>query len=116
MTDHRTTGQKGEEIAMRYLMIRGYIYFGKNVRIGHDEIDLILYDHSEDAIVFVEVKTRSKDDPDFHPLLNFTTHKKQCVQRAAKAWIARQTKEWGYRIDLVTVVDGQVRDHVKNVQ
>jgi Holliday junction resolvase-like predicted endonuclease len=63
----------------------------------------------------VEVKARSKDDPDFSPVLNFTEHKKACVRRGAQRWIAAQEHERGWRIDLVLVADGKVADHIKDV-
>ncbi len=115
MADHHIVGREGEDVAMRYLLMSGYSLLGRNVRIGHDEIDLIVFDPMDTVIVFVEVKARSKDDPDFSPLLNFTEDKKACVRRAAERWIAAQEHEWGWRIDLVLVADGKVADHIKDV-
>ncbi len=49
-------GQVGENIAMQYLMKKGYIFLDKNFRGKYGEIDLIFKD--EDFLVFVEVKLR----------------------------------------------------------
>ena len=51
-------GEKGERLALEYLLKRGYTLRAKNYRVGHREIDLILEDR-EGVIVFVEVKARS---------------------------------------------------------
>ena len=51
-------GEKGERLALEYLLKRGYTLRAKNFRAGHREIDLILEDR-EGVIVFVEVKARS---------------------------------------------------------
>jgi putative endonuclease len=100
---------------MRYLLTSGYGLLGRNVRIARDEIDLIVYDPVDGVIVFVEVKSRTIDHPDFSPLLNFTDDKKACVRRAAERWIADQEREWGWRMDLILVADGKMTEHVKDV-
>lgn len=115
MADHLITGRNGEDVAMRYLLTSGYGLLGRNVRIARDELDLIVYDPVDGVIVFVEVKSRTINDPDFSPLLNFTDEKRACVARAAQRWIADQEKEWGWRIDLILVAKGKVIDHVKDV-
>lgn len=115
MADHLSTGRNGEDVAMRYLLTSGYGLLGRNVRIARDELDLIVYDPVDGVIVFVEVKSRTINDPDFTPLLNFTEDKKACVTRAAQRWIADQEKEWGWRIDLILVAEGKVTDHLKDV-
>ena len=100
---------------MRHLLTSGYALLGRNVRIARDEIDLIVFDPMDGVIVFVEVKARTKSDPDFTPLLNFTEGKKAHIIRAAERWIADQKREWGWRIDLILVADGKVIDHMKDV-
>ena len=50
-------GNRGEEIAARFLTDKGYKVIGRNYRIRGGEIDIIAID--EDALVFVEVKTRT---------------------------------------------------------
>ncbi|MEG1524035.1 MAG: YraN family protein [Clostridia bacterium] len=52
-------GDYGEELALTYLMERGWILRGRNVRFGHKELDLVMQDG--ETIVFVEVKARSSD-------------------------------------------------------
>ena len=37
-------GEKGERLALEYLLKRGYTLRAKNYRAGHREIDLILED------------------------------------------------------------------------
>ena len=115
MAEHLITGRNGEDVAMRYLLTSGYGLLGRNVRINKNEIDLIVYDPVDGVIVFVEVKSRTVNDPDFTPLLNFTEENKGCVTRAAECWIADQEREWGWRIDLILVAEEKVVDHLKDV-
>jgi len=50
------TGIRGEQIALSFLLGRGYHLVARNWRCRSGEIDLIMMDGSE--LVFVEVKTR----------------------------------------------------------
>lgn len=57
-------GNRGEEIAARYLTDKGYKIIGRNFRIRGGEIDIIAIDPStgsglNSTLVFVEVKTRT---------------------------------------------------------
>lgn len=108
-------GRYGEAIAAEYLQNLGYTLKGRNVRIGRDEIDLLLYDPEDQVMVFAEVKTRSRKHADFHALRNITFQKKACALRAAQAWVAKEEYEGGYRIDVVCVEGGRVTLHWKDV-
>jgi putative endonuclease len=56
-------GNRGEEIATRYLADKGYKIIGRNFRIRGGEIDIIAIDSSgvvgNETLVFIEVKTRT---------------------------------------------------------
>ena len=49
-------GRIGESTVRKYLEQKGYTFVAQNVRVGHDEIDLIMLDGR--VTVFVEVKLR----------------------------------------------------------
>ncbi|MDD4287078.1 MAG: YraN family protein [Candidatus Peribacteraceae bacterium] len=115
MTTNTDTGLKGEEIAARYLLSIGYDIRGRNVRVGHDEIDIIAHDPVDDVIVFAEVKTRSKLLKDFPPELGIDWRKKQRLIHAARAWVHRHHYDRGYRMDLVSVEEGKVSGHLKEL-
>lgn len=57
MTDKIKTGNKGEDIAVNFLMENGYEIVERNYRYKHSEIDIIV--KKKDFLIFVEVKTRS---------------------------------------------------------
>ncbi len=50
-------GNIGEETAAKYLMSKGYTHLQSNLKVGHDEIDLLMQDGR--TYVFVEVKLRA---------------------------------------------------------
>ncbi|MDR1438024.1 MAG: YraN family protein [Puniceicoccales bacterium] len=53
-------GRWGEGVAMRHLLHKHYRIVEKNWRMGRGELDIVARDG--DVTVFVEVKTRSRDD------------------------------------------------------
>ena len=65
MATHNEFGRLGEELAVRYLMGKGYKILERNWRTIHKEIDILAKDGKD--LVVVEVKTRKTDeygDPD----------------------------------------------------
>lgn len=56
MSGSQDLGRIGEETALRYLERKGYACLGRNVRVGKDELDLVMRDGM--TTVFVEVKLR----------------------------------------------------------
>lgn len=53
---HLITGEKGESLATKFLIQKGYKLLSRNYRFKKAEIDLVV--RTEDELVFVEVKTR----------------------------------------------------------
>ena len=92
-------GRRGEEIAARFLTERGARIVGRNVRVGRDEIDLLL--DIDGQRVVVEVKTATDNGSSPRPEENFDENKAARIRRAA-----RNLDTPVQRIDLVTVVIG----------
>jgi len=59
-------GRRGEEFAVSFLKRKGFIIIDRNFRIRGGEIDIVAIDPTEgkgnEALVFVEVKTRSTQE------------------------------------------------------
>lgn len=51
-------GQLGEFIAALYLAERGFVILDRNYRCEHGEADIIARDPEDNALVFIEVKSR----------------------------------------------------------
>ncbi len=58
-TAKRKTGDRGEELAAKYLESKGYLIFERNWTHGKNEIDIIAA--INEYVVFVEVKTTMSD-------------------------------------------------------
>lgn len=65
ITQKQTIGKKGEELALQFLIEKGFEKLATNYRTGkgsgnNGEIDIIV--KKENVIHFIEVKTRKNDD------------------------------------------------------
>jgi putative endonuclease len=105
MAQHNLLGNKGEMLAARFLMDKGYAIHEYNWRSGHKEIDLIAQER--DVLVFVEVKSRSSAV--FGDAVDAVTPAKiKLLISAAEAYIQQREIDLDYRFDVVTVVgDGE---------
>ena len=101
MAEHNELGQKGEELARKYLMGKGFRILETNYRYGKVEIDIIA--EEGDYLVIVEVKTRSSSyygDPEV-----FVDKRKQrFLIRAAGKYIMWKNIDKETRFDIVSVL------------
>ena len=117
VSPHLVVGKTGEDHAAQFLRTNGYRILERNVRVGkHDEIDIIAMDPREDILVFVEVKTRSQENVDYVPSLNFTQKKRTNLFRAARRWMDAQKYDRGYRFDLLGIMGNTIVEHLIDVR
>jgi putative endonuclease len=94
-------GERGESLATRYLRDLGYRIIVRNYRSPLGEIDIIARDGA--TLVFVEVKTRSYDDP--KPEEQINAAKRHQITKAAKSYLGRYGSPWPpARFDVVAIV------------
>lgn len=114
MAEHIDFGKQGEEIAVKYLMDKGYEILERNWRNRHKEIDIIAKDGKE--LVIVEVKTRKSDNYG-EPDLAVTKQKQRLLIYAANAYIYRSDLDIDTRFDIISIFfkDGKpVIDHIED--
>jgi putative endonuclease len=88
----RSLGRLGEQLAAAHLERLGFATLARNVRTGHGEIDLIVFDGR--TLAFVEVKTRrvraaarpSATGP--QPLAWLRQRQQVRIRRLACAWLS----------------------------
>lgn len=98
-------GKLGEELVARWLQMQNYIILQQNWRCRWGEIDLIAQERGEEAIAFVEVKTRSQNNWDETGLLAVNSNKQQKIVRTASLFLAQhpQLAELPCRFDVALV-------------
>src|SRR5687767_219854 len=100
-------GDRGENVAARYLRNRGYKILERNFRCGLGEIDIVARDGR--TLVFVEVKTRTVDDPTPEDQVNPT--KRHQLTKSARFYMSRfGVPQPPARFDVVAVVWPEGRD------
>jgi putative endonuclease len=94
-------GQRGENVAARYLRDQGYKILERNFKSELGEVDIIARDGR--VLVFVEVKTREQDDPTPEEQVNQI--KRHQLTKAAKFYLARYgVPQPPARFDVVAIV------------
>src|SRR6266446_2987638 len=82
---HLRRGARGEKLACRFLRRNGYKILYRNFRgRSGGEIDIVCRDH--DTLVFVEVKTRTREDFG-RPLEAVGRDKQRRISRGGLAWL-----------------------------
>ena len=107
-------GQKGEKLALEYLIEKNYIILERNYRSGKNEIDIIARNSGE--VVFIEVKTRS-NDVFCEPESAVTKEKQRAIIKVANSYIVRNNINEEARFDIIAIVtneDGTKINHIEN--
>ena len=114
MAEHIDFGKQGEEIAVNYLIEKGYEILERNWRNRHKEIDIIAKDGKE--LVIVEVKTRKSNNYG-EPDLAVNKQKQRLLISAANAYIFRNNMDLNTRFDIISIVfnnEKPVIDHIED--
>lgn len=110
----RDVGQRGEQLALRYLRRKGYVLLCRNYRYGHYEIDLVMQDG--DYTVFVEVKARTDGERFGTPAMAVGREKQRRLLLAAQGYLLEHgCAESFARFDVVEVylAEGKIQ-HIVN--
>jgi putative endonuclease len=94
-------GERGENLAAKFLRNKGYKILERNFKVAVGEIDIVAREGK--VLVFVEVKTRAYDDPTPEEQVNQT--KMHQITKAAKVYLTRFGQSPPpARIDVIAVV------------
>jgi putative endonuclease len=116
----RSTGERGERLAERFLRAKGWRFVARNWRSPRDqrdEIDLVFNDGA--VLVFIEVKARAAGAlvSGYHAI---NKRKKQALRRAADAYLralAPGGRPSVFRFDVVEVLcRGGAGDEVRHFE
>lgn len=112
---HLQLGQNGEDIAVAYLLRRGYRIEQRNVRLARCEIDIVAFDPANDMLVFAEVKTRARASASYPIRTAMDGRKRRAMHAAVDRWVAKHDYDGAGRIDLLCVCGGKVVEHIHDV-
>src|SRR5205085_12321059 len=100
---HLRRGARGEKLALRFLRRNGYKVLYRNFRgRSGGEIDIVCRD--KDTLVFVEVKTRTREDFG-RPFDAIDRNKQKRIARGGLAWLRLlNNPDILFRFDVVEVI------------
>ncbi|SHI62584.1 YraN family protein [Pseudozobellia thermophila] len=101
MGKHNEFGKEGEQIAIDFLVGKGYEIVEKNYRFLKAEVDIIA--KKEDVLAIVEVRARSNDQ--IIPIAETITPKKiKLLVAAADHYVNENHLEVEVRFDVITIL------------
>jgi putative endonuclease len=103
LPEHLRRGVRGEKLACRFLRNHGYKILSRNFRgRSGGEIDIVCRD--DDTLVFVEVKTRAREDFG-RPIEAVDRPKQKRISRGGLAWLRMlDNPDILFRFDVVEVI------------
>ena len=113
MNNNQDFGKLGEDLAVNYLINKGYQILERNWRSGHKEIDIIALDG--DTLVAVEVKTR-KSNTYGEPDIAVGAMKQQMLIWAADAYVRYKNLDVEVRFDIISIVITDTGEHIEHIE
>jgi len=113
-------GERGEQVAAKWLHVHGWEIAERRFRNGHRDIDLVatrsVGEGAGRTVAFVEVKTR-KSDSFGGPVAAVGWRKQRELSRSAKVWMSRfQRPGDTFRFDVIGVILGPQNVRVRHVE
>lgn len=114
MAEHNDLGEWGEDRAAEYLRRKGYVIMDRDWTYGRSkrDIDIVCRTPDEATVVFVEVKTRAREevtDPEDAVDLKKMRH----IGRAADEYVKARNISEELRFDIITVTGRHNSDNIK---
>jgi len=113
MAQHNELGKKGEQLAVDYLIKKGYTIVERNYRFQKAEVDIIA--KLNETLAIVEVKTRSTAD--FGNPQDFVKPKQ--IQRLVKAvdeYVTANNLDVEVRFDIIAIVKQDRRFNIEHLE
>lgn len=115
---NKAVGNRGEDLAVGYLVGKGYRILERNFRCRGGEVDIVAMDPGAGSLVFVEVKAR-RDLSYGVPQLAVNQFKQRQISKAALAWLSKNGQHnRNARFDVVAILlsddDRHKVEHIVN--
>jgi len=113
MAQHNELGKKGEQLAVNFLIEKGYTIMERNYRFDKAEVDIIA--QQKDTLAIIEVKTRSSAD--FGNPQDFVKPKQ--IQRLVKAvdeYVTVNELDVEVRFDIIAIVKNGSNYNIEHLE
>jgi len=110
----KAVGDRGENLAVDFLIQKGYVLLQRNYRKRYGEVDIIAREGG--TLIFCEVK-RSRYEGDSHPELRVDRKKQIKITRCARSYLSDDPPAFeSIRFDIITVTSRQGRDIIEHIE
>lgn len=113
MADHNELGILGEQLAVDFLIKKGYKILDRNFRFKKLEIDIIC--EFKDTLIVVEVKTRNSDYLT-DPLELVSRSKQKGIVKTADQYIQEHEIDLETRFDLIIIVLNEKQKEIRHIE
>ena len=113
MAQHNQLGKKGEQLAVDFLLKKGYDIIERNYRFDKAEVDIIA--QKDDTLAIIEVKTRSTAD--FGNPQDFVKPKQiKNLVKAVDEYITVNDLDVEVRFDIIAIVKENSKYHIEHLE
>jgi len=113
MAEHNALGKKGEQLAVDFLLKKGYDIVEQNYRYLKSEIDIIA--STKNTLIVVEVKTRST--PEFGDPQEFVKPKQiQSLLKAINHYIETNDINVEVRFDIIAIIKNKAGTKIEHLE
>ncbi len=113
MTTSKQKGDKGEDIAEKYLQKNNFKVLTTNYRFLKAEVDIIAIDLTDNELVFVEVKTRATANFG-NPEEFVSIQQQKRIIKAAHQFIVSNNRTEDARFDIISII--MINKTVKSIE
>ncbi len=108
-SSHRSIWDAWEDIAIKYLELKGYFLIDRNYQVKWWEIDIIMREWN--LTIFIEVKYRKNEDYG-HPLDTFSMAKRRAMKRTIMLYVNKNKIDLEQvRIDFIGIMPNNLWGH-----
>lgn len=101
MAEHNELGKAGEQLAVEFLLKKGYEIVQRNYTFKKAELDIIA--RKDGKLIVVEVKTRNSDYL-AGPEITVTKKKQKAIIRAANFYIQEHDLDIETQFDIISII------------
>lgn len=113
MAEHNELGKLGEQLAVDFLIKKGYIIKEKNWRFQKAEVDIIA--QKENILAIIEVKTRATDY--FGNPQDFITPKKiKLLTKAIDEYVVKNDLDVEVRFDVIGIINNKNETKIEHLE
>ena len=113
MMNPHELGRLGEDLAVNYLVNKGYRILERNWRSGHKEIDIIAL--IDDVLAIVEVKTRKSSNYG-EPDIAVGVMKQRMLVWAADAYVRNHNMDVEVRFDIISILFTDKEPEIEHIE